>query len=197
MSFSSYSTWSQELWLAGSRAHRLSSCGTWAQWCTSSFAPQHVGSFRTRDLNHVSCIGRRIPIHWATRETQAALSSVGQRGVSLSNTPVPVHYGLTPAPSVGIWLQSSHAICSRKLCSCSQLGHLRHLTAFCPFHAPAWPSAPPLLPRHWPVCPGQILFPGFLTSPPPTLGKSQLFLDLRFMEASCSEWPPITTPMSK
>ena len=79
MNFSSCRTWSQELWLTGSRAHRLRSCGPRAQWCTSSFAPQQVGSSRTRDLMHVSCIGRWIPIQRASRETEAAHSSVGQR----------------------------------------------------------------------------------------------------------------------
>ena len=31
-------------------------------------APQHVGSSRIRDQTHVSCIGRWIHYHWATRE---------------------------------------------------------------------------------------------------------------------------------
>ena len=31
-------------------------------------APRHVGSSQTRDPTHVSCIGRQILYHWATRE---------------------------------------------------------------------------------------------------------------------------------
>ena len=31
-------------------------------------APLHVGSSQTQDWTHVSCIGRWIPYHWATRE---------------------------------------------------------------------------------------------------------------------------------
>jgi len=59
----------------------FSSCGAWAQWLqlpdprtqaqwlwlTSFVAPWHVGSSRTRDQTLVSCIGRQILDHWATR----------------------------------------------------------------------------------------------------------------------------------
>ena len=31
-------------------------------------APQHVEPFHTRDRTHVPCLGRRILIHYATRE---------------------------------------------------------------------------------------------------------------------------------
>ena len=49
----------------GSRAleHRVSSCGNRAL-----FASRHVGSSRIRDWTCVSCIGRWILYHWATRE---------------------------------------------------------------------------------------------------------------------------------
>ena len=52
----------QALWLAGS--------GAQAQWLwrMGLVAPQHVGSSWTRARTHVSCIGRRILNHWATRE---------------------------------------------------------------------------------------------------------------------------------
>ena len=55
--------------------------GTWAQKLapgssaqaqklqrTGLVVPQHVGSSQTRDQTHVSCIGRQILYHWATRE---------------------------------------------------------------------------------------------------------------------------------
>ena len=52
----------QELLLPGSRAQ--------AQylWCVSLVALLYIGSFWTRDRTHVSCIGRWIPYHRATRE---------------------------------------------------------------------------------------------------------------------------------
>ena len=43
----------------------LSSC---CSWFMDLVAPQHVGSSQTRDRTHVSCIGRHILYHWATRE---------------------------------------------------------------------------------------------------------------------------------
>ena len=43
--------------------HGLSSCGT-----VALAAPSHVGSSRTRDGTCISCTGRRILYHWATRE---------------------------------------------------------------------------------------------------------------------------------
>ena len=48
--FSNFNTWSQQLQLAGSRAQEF-------------VAPLHVGSFRTRDQTHVSCIGRSTLQH--------------------------------------------------------------------------------------------------------------------------------------
>ena len=33
-------------------------------------APLHVGSSPIRDQTHISCIGRWMPYHWATREAQ-------------------------------------------------------------------------------------------------------------------------------
>ena len=54
----------------GPRVHGLSSCSTWAQqmWCTGLVALWRVGSSQTRDQTCVSCIGRRILYHWATKE---------------------------------------------------------------------------------------------------------------------------------
>ena len=54
----------------GSRRAGFSSGSTWAQqlWPTGLVAPHHVESSWTRDWIHVSCIGRQILIHWATRE---------------------------------------------------------------------------------------------------------------------------------
>ena len=51
----------------GSQAleHRLHSC---SELCTGLVAPRHVGSPWTRNRTCVSCIGRCILYHWATRE---------------------------------------------------------------------------------------------------------------------------------
>ena len=62
--------WLLSLRSTGSRHAGVSSGSTWAQqlWPTGLAAPHHVESSRTRDWIHVSCIGRQILIHWATRE---------------------------------------------------------------------------------------------------------------------------------
>ena len=52
----------QQLWLVGSRAQAQQ------LWRTGLVAPRHVGSSRTRDRTRVSCIGRQILNHCATRE---------------------------------------------------------------------------------------------------------------------------------
>ena len=41
--------------------------GLWL-WHTGPVALRHVESSWTRDQTHVPCIGRRTPIHYATRE---------------------------------------------------------------------------------------------------------------------------------
>ena len=70
------------LWSTGSRAHRLQQFwhtgsvvvfpGSMAQalWlrCTGWVSPWHVGSSRTRDQTHVTCIGRQTLYHYTTRE---------------------------------------------------------------------------------------------------------------------------------
>ena len=63
---SSCGTQAQQLWLTGSRAQAQQ------LWCTGLVAPQHVGSSRTRARTHVSCIGRQILNHCATREVRIA-----------------------------------------------------------------------------------------------------------------------------
>ena len=62
--------WLLLLQSTGSRRLGFSSCGTRAQqlWHTGLVAPRYVGSSRTRDQTHVSCIGRQIVNHCATRE---------------------------------------------------------------------------------------------------------------------------------
>ena len=55
--------WLLLLWSTGSRAHGLQEL-----WRTGLVAPRHVGSSQTRPGTHVSCIGRRILKHCATRE---------------------------------------------------------------------------------------------------------------------------------
>ena len=42
-------------------------------WHTGTVAPRHVASFQPRDWTLVSCTGRRILYHWATREAQFQL----------------------------------------------------------------------------------------------------------------------------
>ena len=52
----------QWFWLPGSGA-QVTSCGV-----RGLVAPKHVGSSRTWDQTRVSCIGRHVLYHWATRE---------------------------------------------------------------------------------------------------------------------------------
>ena len=52
----------QQSWLMGSRAQAQQ------PWRMGLFAPQHVGSSRTRARTRVPCIGRQIPNHCTTRE---------------------------------------------------------------------------------------------------------------------------------
>ena len=58
--------------LQGAQAQQLQLLGSRAQspqlWHTGLAALQHVGSSHIRDQTHVSCIGRSILYHWATRE---------------------------------------------------------------------------------------------------------------------------------
>ena len=84
--FSSYGEWAS-LWYAGfslwwlfllqgthCRACRLSSCGSRALEQGSVVVAHRLscsracGSSQIRDWTHVSCIGRQILYHWATRE---------------------------------------------------------------------------------------------------------------------------------
>ena len=75
------------MWRAGATLHRsawashcrggLSCCGAQAPdaqaqylWLTGPVTPRHVGSSQTRARIRVSCIGRRILNHCATREAQ-------------------------------------------------------------------------------------------------------------------------------
>ena len=59
-----------------SRAHGLSSCSSpalehWLNCCLTSLdASWHMEYSMTRDKTGVSCIGRWISYHWATREAQ-------------------------------------------------------------------------------------------------------------------------------
>ena len=55
-------TWAQELRFSGFRAQAQQ------LWSTGLVAPKYVGSSLIRDQTCVSCIGRRILYHWATRE---------------------------------------------------------------------------------------------------------------------------------
>ena len=57
----------QQLWLADSRAQAQQ------LWHMGLVAPWHVGSSQTKDRTCVSCIGRWILIHCATREVPIIL----------------------------------------------------------------------------------------------------------------------------
>ena len=59
---SSCGTWTQQLWLTGSRAQAQQ------LWRTGLVAPWHVGSSWTRARTHVPCISRQILNHCTTRE---------------------------------------------------------------------------------------------------------------------------------
>ena len=61
--FSSCGMWTQQLWLAGSRAQAQQ------LWRMGLVAPRHVGSSRARARTRIPCIGRRILNHCTTRET--------------------------------------------------------------------------------------------------------------------------------
>ena len=78
------------LWQVGATLHRaaqashhrgLSRCGAQAPdaqaqqlWLTGPAAPRHVGSSQARARTCVSCIGRQILNHCATREAQSPCS---------------------------------------------------------------------------------------------------------------------------
>ena len=59
----------------GCRHTGFHSCCTWVQqlWPMGLVTSRHVGSCRIRDQTHVSCLGRQILYHWATREALNAL----------------------------------------------------------------------------------------------------------------------------
>ena len=75
----------EELGLSGMRALVVEACGftgCYSQlqrgmaqqfWCTDLVALQHVGSSQIRDQTCVSCNGRWILYHWATREALGLL----------------------------------------------------------------------------------------------------------------------------
>ena len=79
-----FSTWAQQLWLPGSRAQAQQ------LWRTDLEAPWHAGSSWIRDQTHVSCIGRWILYHWATREAP-------QTGFMSGNSRLPLEAGLCPS----------------------------------------------------------------------------------------------------
>ena len=57
-------------WASVVVAHGLSSCGSQPGSITVACGPMwHVRSSMIRDRTHVSCVGRWVLYHWATRET--------------------------------------------------------------------------------------------------------------------------------
>ena len=71
-------------------AHGLNSCSpgsrAWAQYlgCTGLVAPWHVGSSQPGEQTYVSCIGRQILYHWATRAVLFPVPLSGQFTLTLS-----------------------------------------------------------------------------------------------------------------
>ena len=67
--------WLLLLWSSGSRHMGFSNCCAWAQQLqlTGLVAQRQVWSSQTRDQTHVSCIGRHILYHWATREAPTCI----------------------------------------------------------------------------------------------------------------------------
>ena len=87
------------MWSTGSRHTAFSSCSAglsscifWAPerkaqklWYAGLVAPWHVGSSQIRDRTLVSCIGRQILQHWATRQAQNLYLLCSFRTFSFSN----------------------------------------------------------------------------------------------------------------
>ena len=69
--FSSCVMWTQQLWLAGSRAQAQQ------LWRMGLVAPRYVGSSWTRARTRVPCIGRQILNHCATGEVRIPFLSMG------------------------------------------------------------------------------------------------------------------------
>ena len=65
LGFNSCSSWVQQLPSSGAQAQKL--------WCTGLLVLRHVESSQTSDWTDVSCIGRWILYHWATREAPFSL----------------------------------------------------------------------------------------------------------------------------
>ena len=68
--FGSCGTWTQQLWLSGSRAQ------TQQLWRAGLVAPWHVGSSQTRPRTRVPCTGRQILNHCTTREVHHFLNTI-------------------------------------------------------------------------------------------------------------------------
>ena len=66
--FSSFGTWAQQLWLAGSRAQAQQ------LWCTGLVVPWHVVSSWTRARTCVPCTGRQILNHCAISKVPSTSS---------------------------------------------------------------------------------------------------------------------------
>ena len=87
--------------------HRL--WNTWAQslWQTHWVAPRHMESSQIRDQTCISCIGRQILYHWATREAPECwvLSQLFHSPLSPSSrgSLVPLHIQLLEWYHLYIW----------------------------------------------------------------------------------------------
>ena len=83
-------------------------------------APQHMGSFQTRDQTHVFCIGRQIPYRWDTREAPSCfffliwpcLTACGILVPQLGTEPIP---WAVKAQSPNHWTAKGVPTCSKYL----------------------------------------------------------------------------------
>ena len=106
----------------------------WKEWdnaiCNKmNRLPPHVGSSWTRDWIHISCSGRRILHHWATRGAALLLSSCSV--VSDSLQPHGLQHPRLPCPS------ASPGLCSNS-CPLKSVMPSKHLTLCCPLlHLPS------------------------------------------------------------
>ena len=74
----------------------FSSCSMWAQklGLTGLGTPRHVWSSWNRDWTHVSCIGRQVLCHWATRDApqnEIYIQTISSKKYLINITSIPGH----------------------------------------------------------------------------------------------------------
>ena len=95
----------QGTWASAVVASRLQDTGTIVV-LKGSVALWQVGSSRIRDGTHVSCAGRQIPYHWATREAPVILffCCISMKGIVIIWT---LHPSTAPLPQFTDWNPNS------------------------------------------------------------------------------------------